>query len=202
MLAALNAGCRENPRPIADEPMQLSHEDTLDWIRQNKAWRKARKVKPILARAVEKDEIGKGFQTADGIVEHPKDGYWLCVGIAGEPWFQKKERLDTRFEAGDEEIKQFAFDSRPSKYRIFHPKGDVANWAAQVKGTWHGKEITGFAIRTTYDPDHPLTAPAGGYAVTEDVPDPYRADLKDVWLVQEKLFDSTYEIIPDSAVKP
>jgi hypothetical protein len=29
------------------------------------------------------------------------------------------------------------------------------------------------------------------------VPDPYRASSKDVWLVQQRLFESTYEMLPD-----
>jgi hypothetical protein len=63
---------------------------------------------------------------------------------------------------------------------------------AQVKGPG----IAGFFIKPNYDPEHPLYSPAGGYVVTDDVPDPYQAKLRDVWLVQEAIFNSTYELIP------
>jgi hypothetical protein len=176
--------------------VRLTHEQTLQWVRDHHAWRHARKVKPIHARPVAADEVGKEFQTADGVAERAQPGYWLCAGIAGEPWFQKKERIDARYEPHGTEVKQFAFDDRPQSYQVFKPKGDVRNWAAQVKGTWQGRPIGSFTIRPNYDVDHPLVAPAGGYVVTDDVPDPYQDTLKDVWLVQPALFESTYELLP------
>jgi hypothetical protein len=199
---AISFGCSGRTQPSADAIVQLSHEETLEWIRQHKAWQRARKVKPILARPLEREELGKEFQTADHAVERAQEGYWLCVGIAGEPWFQKKDRIDSRYERQGEEVKQFAFDTRPLQYQVLKPKGDTLNWAAQVQGTWKGKTIQAFEIRPNYDMEHPLVAPAGGYAVTDDTADPYRHDLKDVWLVQQALFESTYERISDAAAKP
>src|SRR5947209_8358001 len=121
-LAGAGSGCRERTPANGEEPVQLSHEQTLEWIRQNRAWRQARKIKPILARPVEREELGKEFQTADGAVERAQEGYWLCVGVAGEPWFQKKARIDERYEPQGEEVKQFAFDGAPQKYRVYRPK--------------------------------------------------------------------------------
>ena len=56
--------------------------------------------------------------------------------------------------------------------------------------------IEGFSIRPGYDPERPLYSPAGGYVVKNDSPDPYRDNPKDVWLVQQPLFESTYEVLP------
>ena len=171
---------------------KLSHEETLHWITEHKAWRRARKTKPIWARAVGKDEVGKEFQTADHAVEKARAGFWLCVGVAGEPWFQTLEKIEGKYEPAREEVKTFGFDAKPRVYGIFKPKGTTRNWAAQVKAPG----IAGFFIRPNFDPKHPLYSPAGGYVVRDDEKDPYRATLDDVWLVQEGLFNATYELIP------
>ncbi len=60
----------------------------------------------------------------------------------------------------------------------------------------NGPGIAGFFIRPNYDPAHPLYSSAGGYVIRDDVKDPYREKLDDVWLVQQGLFESTYAIIP------
>jgi len=185
-------GCAPRTTQKAEEPMELTHEQTLDWIRQNQAWRRARKTKPLWARPVEPDELGKEFQTADRAVERAREGYWLCAGVVGEPWFQKQERIDSRYERSREEVKQFAFDSRPRTYQVYKPKEITSMWVAQVKGAG----VKGLTIRPNYDLEHPLYSPAGGYVVKDNVPDPYQDHPEDVWLVQEKIFDSTYEFMP------
>jgi len=168
----------------------LSHDETLGWVAEHKAWRQARKTKPIWARAVEAEEVGKEFQTADHAVEKARAGYWLTVGAAGEPWFQSLEKIEGKYEPAGEEVKMFGFDGKHRRYRIFKPKGTTRNWVAQVKGPG----IAGFFIRPNYDPARPLYSPAGGYVVRDDVKDPYRAKPDDVWLVQQGLFESTYEL--------
>ena len=171
---------------------KLSHAETLRWITEHKAWRRARKTKPIWARAVEAEEVGKEFQTADHAVEKARAGYWLCVGVAGEPWFQTLEKIEGKYDPAGEAVKTFEFDGKPRKYRTFKPKATTRNWVAQVKGPG----IAGFFIRPNYDPAHPLYSPAGGYVVRDDVKDPYQTKPDDVWLVQKGLFESTYEVIP------
>jgi hypothetical protein len=171
---------------------KLSHEETLWWVTGQKAWRRARKTKPIWARAVGAEVVGRVFQTADHSVEKARAGYWLCVGVAGEPWFQTLEKIEGKYEPAGEEVKTFGFDAMPGKYRIFKPKATTRNWVAQVQGPG----IAGFFIRPNYDPAHPLYSPAGGYVVRDDVKDPYQAKSGDVWLVQRGLFESTYEVIP------
>jgi hypothetical protein len=190
----LLTGCRMEK--TVDEPKaasarkKLSHEETLDWIREHKAWRHARKTKPIWARELEPDEIGKSFSTADHADEVAREGYWLCVGVAGEPWFQKPAKVEEKYDESGTDEKQFSFDSASRTYRIFTPKEGARNWAAQIEGP----NIQGFEIRPGYDMSHPLYSPAGGYVVTGDVDDPYTAQLDDVWLVQQPLFESTYEL--------
>ena len=111
------------------------------------------------------------------------------MGVAGEPWFQRRDRLEGKYEPDVKETKTFDFDTKQRVYRKYKPKGTVRNWVAQV----NGPGIAGFFVRPGYDPERPLYSPAGGYVVKDDVPDPYRDKPKDVWLVQQSLFESTYE---------
>jgi hypothetical protein len=192
-LAALASGCGGKLEP--ETPMELrklSHDETLKWIQEHRAWRLAKKTKPIWARPVEADEVGKEFQTADHITQKARDGFWLCVGVAAEPWFQTPEKVRDKYEQAGEEEKQFSFEAKPHRYRIYRPRGDVRNWVAQVKGSG----IEGFFVKPNYDRGRPLYSPGGGYVVKDHVPDPYVGDPDDVWLVQEGLFESTYELIP------
>jgi predicted acylesterase/phospholipase RssA len=174
----------------------LSHEQTLEWVRQQRAWRRARKARPIYARPTEPDEEGKAFHTAEGTVQRPQAGHWLCVGVAEEPWFQKKEKIDSKYEPAGEQNLQFRFDPRPFRYQVYKPRGDVTNLAAQVQGPG----VASFSFRPSYDPTQPVMAPAGAYLVTDDTTDPYRDDLRDVWVVQQALFESTYELLADQEV--
>ena len=56
--------------------------------------------------------------------------------------------------------------------------------------------IEGFYIRPGYDPEQQLYSPSGGYVVKDEVKDPYTDKPSDVWLVQQSLFESTYELVP------
>jgi hypothetical protein len=180
------------------EPENLSHDETLRWIHDQRAWRRARKTKPIWARAVTAGEVGKEFQTADAAIETAKEGAWLSVGIAEEPWFQSLEKIEAKYDRGDSVTKQFAFDSEPHEYIVFHPKESVRNWVAQVQD----ERISSFSIRPGYDRETVLRSPAGGYVVKGDVADPYQDDPDDVWLVQQSLFESTYELMPETDESP
>jgi predicted acylesterase/phospholipase RssA len=177
----------------------LSHEETLEWIRQNRSlWRRVKKTQSIDARAIQPDELDKDFHTAEGTTQRPQPGYWLSVGIIGEPWFQKKDRLEARYEHAGVKTMKFDFDDRPREYQVYKPKEDVFNWAIQIKD---GDRIASLTFRASYDPKQPLMAPAGAYVVTEDSPSPPDdpAHVKDIWLVQQAIFESTYEAVSASA---
>ena len=180
------------PNQVKAGSRKLSHDETLHWIAEHKAWRLARKTRPIWARPVAPDEVGREFQTADHVKEVAREGFWLCVGVAGEPWFQAREKIDSKYEPAEEIRRAFSFDKGPQSYRVFKPRGDVRNWVAQVKGP----DIEGFYVRPGYDPERPLYSPSGGYVVKDEVKDPYRDKPNDVWLIQQPLFKSTYELVP------
>jgi hypothetical protein len=182
----------DTPKQAKAADRKLSHEETLRWIGDHKAWRLARKTRPIWARQITPEEVGREFQTADHVKEVAGEGFWLCVGVAGEPWFQARERIDAKYEPAEEVRHAFAFDKGPQTYRIFKPRGDSRNWVAQVKG----QDIVGFYIRTGSDRERPLYSPSGGYVVKDEVKDPYHDKPDKVWLVQQSLFESTYELLP------
>jgi hypothetical protein len=163
----------------------------LQWIADHRAWRLVKKTKPMWARPVEPGEVGREIQTADHVKQTAKESYWLCVGVAGEPWFQDLAKIAGKYDRLGEEVKQFAFDDRPRTYHIYLLRGENRNWAAQVKG----EGLVGFRIKPNYDRSRPLFSPSGGYVVKDHVPDPYQGNPDDVWLVQEGLFDSTYEFV-------
>jgi hypothetical protein len=188
LLAALATGCGGGKK--SEVKMELTHEQTLQWIHDHKAWGLAKKTRPIWARPVEPDEVGREFQTADHVKQEARAGFWLCVGVAGEPWFQDLGKITGKYEAAGEEVTRFSFDDRERTYRVYRPRGEIRNWVAQVKGDG----ITGFWIKPSYDPSRPLYSPAGGYVVKDHVPDPYQGS-SDTWLVQEGLFTSTYELV-------
>lgn len=169
----------------------LTHEQTLQWISDHRAWRLARKTMPIWARALNPQDINKEFQTIDHVAQVAREGFWLCAGVSGEPWFQRLEDILDKYEATAEERRQFDFDLYACIYHVFHPKANVASWVAQVNAVG----VSGFFIEPIYDPAHPLFSPIGGYVVREFTDDPYGSAPKDVWLVQQVVFESTYEFV-------
>jgi hypothetical protein len=208
MLAGFGLACmasaKDGPAP-QDSPAvpkvgarKLSHDESLKWVEEHKAWKLAKKTRPIWARPVEPDEDGKEFHTADHVKQVARKDSWLCVGSAGEPWFQALDKIEGKYEPSGEEVKSFRFDTGARTYKLFKPKGDVKNWVAQVKGPG----IEGFFIKPGYDPERPLYSPAGGYVVKDHVADPYQDNPKDVWLVQQPLFESTYSLVPEGDEKP
>lgn len=169
---------------------RLNHDETLRWIAEHRAWRVARKTKPIWARAVTPEEVGKEFQTADHVVERATADHWLSVGSAGEPWFQKRDKIESKYERTGSERRQFSFDDTPHEYEQFTPREGSRNWVAPVDDPG----IEGFYVQPNYPTDGPLYSPRGGYVVKDYVDDPYAGDPNDVWLVQQPLFESTYEV--------
>ena len=48
--AVLLCGCSNRSSSNEETAMRLSHEQTLEWIQQHRAWRLAKKVKPVWVR--------------------------------------------------------------------------------------------------------------------------------------------------------
>jgi hypothetical protein len=149
----------------------------------------ARKTKPIWGRPVAAEEVGRIFTTADHAEQAARAGYWLSVGICGEPWFQTAEAIESKYRRGGRAERRFGFDDRSRDYTELVPSTESQNWAACVAGP----DIEGFYIRVGYDRQSPLYSPAGGYVLRDPADDPYTSEPDDVWLVQRALFESTYD---------
>lgn len=188
--AASGPDASSTPPAASAHGTRLQHGETLRWVAEHRAWRMARKTRPIWARPVRAEEIGREFVTADHVVERAAADHWLCVGVAGEPWFQTRAKIESKYERAGSEERRFAFDDATHVYERFVPLSTSRNWAAKVTGPG----IEGFYIQPNYPTDGPLYSPAGGWVVMDYVDDPYGADPTDVWLVQEALFESTYEV--------
>ena len=80
-----------DPRFLQRGRLHLRHDQTLAWIRANQAWRRVKKTGRVYARALTLAERHQAFPSADGIPQRGRDGDVLCVGVAGEPWFQPLE---------------------------------------------------------------------------------------------------------------
>src|SRR5258707_2326068 len=104
---------------------QLSHDQTLTWIERHHAWRLARKTKPMWARRIEPAEVGQEFQTADHVAQVAKEGFWLCVGVAGETWVQAAGRGGEKYGRRAEEGRQIAFDKQPRTSGVVQPRGTL-----------------------------------------------------------------------------
>jgi hypothetical protein len=199
LAAAINLSCTDraltSPPPMphyeASMARRLTHAETLRWIVDHRAWRVARKTKPIWARPVAPGELGKEFQTADHAVERATADHSLCVGVAGEPWFQQPDKVEAKYERAGSERRQFSFDDTARDYERFTPREGSRNWAAQIDDAG----IEGFYVQPNYPTDGPLYSPRGGYVVKDYVDDPYDGNPDDVWLVQQGLFESTYDIV-------
>ncbi|MFL5330277.1 MAG: patatin-like phospholipase family protein [Gemmataceae bacterium] len=187
-----------DPKFLRRGKRHLNHDQTLAWVQANVLWRKAKKTGRIYVRELSAEEKGRETLTFDGVWQRPAEGDVLCVGLAGEPWFQPRQRVEARYVEGDTVEMHFpAVESCSHSYRIFRPRADALCWAAQV----NPPEIKSFSLRLRRSPTDPLTSSVGGYVVTECAADSdARPDLigeTDVWLVQQKVFEMSYEFVTD-----
>ena len=113
-------------------PRRLGHDETLRWVRDHHAWRLASKTRAIWARPVDPAEVGHTFTTADYAEEAARPGYWLSVGVCGEPWFQSAEAIESKYERRGTEQRRFAFDGPARTYVELVPRTESRNWAACV----------------------------------------------------------------------
>ena len=165
------AGCSQhrNAEPKANTSPNSA---ILDEVDQAKSWFHAKKVRPIWAKRLEKDET---VQTIEGI-ENVRAGAYLCRGEAGDLWPQTEKNFLDRYEKTS--------DTDAEGWSKYLPRPDNQGvMAAQVNHpfTVHGK----WAV---------LSGKAGDYIVKNyadrDMPNP-----DDVWIVDQRLFHSTYEAV-------
>ena len=146
------------------------NEKLLAEINRSQGWFHAKKTRPIWARKLESEQ---SVDTLEGLL-NAKVGDFLCRGEAGEVWPQKGKALESKYSAtslvdGD-------------GWRQYEPRPDAEGiMAAQVNHPFHVKTKWGT-----------LSGKAGDYVAKNfrdrDVPCP-----EDIWVVDQKLFQATYQ---------
>lgn len=155
-----------DPAPTAESP----NRNLLDEANAANLWFHAKKVKPIWAKQVEEDQT---VQTMEG-QEQVEAGDFLCRGVADEIWPQSKDKLEKKYDSTDE--------VDDDGWRKYVPKPDAEGVMAaqidhpfQVEASWGKLEgkANDFLVKNFADRNEPY-------------PD-------DVWVVDAKLFEATYE---------
>jgi hypothetical protein len=174
LLAMLvTGGCGPRDQPQGSTSTNTSpNASILEEINQARAWFHAKRVRPIWAKQVDKDQMVK---TIEG-TEQVKAGDFLCRGEAGEVWPQSAARLEAKYQKTDE------VDA--DCWRKYVPRADNQGvMAAQVQHTFRVQGKGGL-----------LSGKAGDYIV-KDFADRNVAFPEDVWIVDQKLFHATYQAV-------
>jgi hypothetical protein len=167
----LAAGCTQRDATPTDTGIS-PNASILDEISQAKSWFHAKRVKPIWAKPVDKDQTVKTIEGAEQV----KAGDFLCRGDADEVWPQAAARLQARYQKSDEVDKD--------GWCKYTPRADNQGvMAAQVP---HAFVVQGKSGQ--------LSGKAGDYIVKDfaDRDTPYPSD---VWIVDQKLFHATYQAV-------
>lgn len=152
------------------ETWRTRNETLLREVTASGSWFHARKTRPIRVRRLEQETTVK---TLEGVERVPA-GTWLCRGEAGDIWPQSEQGLNARYNI----LPEVDGDG----WHRCEPRSDAAGVMAarvphafQVQARWgvlNGKAgdflVKNFADR---DNDHP----------------------DDVWIVDQNLFEATYQ---------
>jgi hypothetical protein len=144
----------------------------LDEVNSAGAWTRARKTKSIWARQVDRDQT---VDTLEG-TESLKAGDFLCRGAADELWPQSAERLEAKYDQTGQ------VDGEG--WREYAPK-------PEGEGVMAARIDREFSVHAPWGE---LQGKPGDYLVKDysDRDTPYP---KDVWIVDAKLFQATYEAV-------
>lgn len=133
-------------------------------------WFHARKMRPIWIRRLERPEL---VETLEG-PENVPAGTYLCRGEAGDVWPQTEENITAKYTLTDE------VDGEGWRKCTPHP--DAAGvMAAQVAGAFQVHAEWGV-----------LSGKSGDYVV-KNYEDRDNPDPSDVWIVDQRLFEATYQ---------
>jgi hypothetical protein len=164
------AGCstRHEETPTAASPNSA----ILDEINQDRSWFHAKKVRPIWARQLDKDQTVK---TIEG-TELVKAGAFLCRGQAGDVWPQTAKSLNEKYQRTEEvdPVGWCKYLPRPDSQGVMAAQVSHAFTVHARWGVLSGKPgdyiVKNFADRDVLYPD-------------------------DVWIVDQTLFQATYRAV-------
>jgi predicted acylesterase/phospholipase RssA len=184
----VHLGCFD-PMFLKRGQLHLRHDQTMKWIGKKRGWRRARRTGRVYVRELAPDEKKQAFPSADGIPQRGDDGEVLCVGAAGEAWFEPLVAIQGRYDMKGSEQRRFAFDSQEYPYTVCEPKAEALCWAAQLQE----EGITSFSVRPRAYPPGPVLCAAGDYVVWNGAGDPYREPASQLRLVAQAIFASSYQ---------
>lgn len=146
--------------------------EVLDEIGHAKVWFHAKRVRPIWAKVLDMDQT---VDTIEGSTK-AKAGDYLCRGEAGEFWAQSAKQITERYDQTGE------VDS--GGWRKYAPRPDNQGvMAAQVAHA--------FSVHAKWGV---LAGKPGDY-VLKSFTDREVSYPDDVWIVDQKLFQLTYEAV-------
>ena len=144
----------------------------LDEVNAAKSWFHAKKIRPIWAKQIDKDQSVK---TNEGI-ETAKAGDFLCRGEAGDIWPQSAKNLEAKYQKTDE------VDADGWQKHVPRPDNQGV-MAAQISHP--------FEVHATWGV---LSGKAGDYIV-KNFGDREIAHPTDVWIVDQAVFQATYQAV-------
>lgn len=166
------AGCTHPSGPPPAAALQSANHKLLDEINRSGRWFHARKTRAIWVKQLAADQT---VSTLEGPVQ-ARAGDFLCRGEAGELWPQKVKDLESRYSPTDR------VDAEG--WRQYAPRPDAEGvMAAQVA---HPFEVQAKWGR--------LAGKAGDY-VAKNFRDRAVPYPEDVWVVDQKLFQATYQAV-------
>ena len=161
-------GSTKEITPMSDSP----NKSILKEANAAEKWFHVKKTRPIWAKRLESAQIVK---TLEG-EEHVEAGHYLCRGEAGDIWPQTEKDLTRRFQATDE------VDAE--SWRKYQPNPDAEGvMATQISHP--------FSVEATWGK---LTGKSGDYLL-KNFHDRDTVYPEDVWIVDQTLFQQTYEVI-------
>jgi PGDYG protein len=167
VLNAAGCGGREE-KAVSKSP----NAEILDEVAHAKMWFHAKRVRPIWAKEIDKDQT---VETIEGPTK-AKAGDYLCRGEAGEFWAQSAKQITERYDKTDE------VDA--GGWRKFTPRPDNQGvLAAQVNHA--------FSVHAKWGV---LAGKSGDY-VLKNFTDRDVSYPDDVWVVDQKLFQLTYQAV-------
>ncbi|TWT92350.1 PGDYG domain-containing protein [Stieleria varia] len=136
----------------------------------------AKKVKPLWARKAIVEETIESLEAMETV----QPGDYVCRGIHGELWGQKSDKLLEKY-SPSEEVEtvdgESAEEGKATQWRRFDPKPD----APPVRAIQRHEP---FCVQTSWGL---LRGKAGDYLVQSTT------DLTDVWVVDQAIFEATYQ---------
>lgn len=172
MALVVHSGCDQSAVTNTRTSKVILNQHVLDEANAAAKWSHAKKTRPIWAKRLESAQT---VTTLEG-EEQVEAGHYLCRGEAGDIWPQTEKDLTRRYQATDE------VDA--DGWRKYQPNADAEGvMATQIDHP--------FSVTTSWGT---LSGKPGDYLL-KNWHDKDTAYPVDVWIVDQTLFQQTYESV-------